>query len=122
MVSRGAIGNVRFWHKADISRPSPDVRFFGGKADIEWMRCNVRFRPQRDIVRRSRNCAHDLAPPANVKVLVQKLRFLETHRNALDVFLASKGLPPDVFGECVVGVDLFELFPNPARVLELAEM
>jgi hypothetical protein len=54
--------------------------------------------------------------------LVQYLRFPETLRNALDVFLASKGLPADVFGECVVWVDLFELPPNPARLLELAEM
>jgi hypothetical protein len=58
----------------------------------------------------------------NVKVLVQQLRFLETLCNALDVFLAFKGLPPDVFGECVVRVDRFELPPNLACLFELTEM
>src|SRR5215468_6638120 len=76
----------------------------------------------RGIARRSRNCAHDLAPPGNVRVLVRYLRFPETLRNAVDVFLASKGLPADVFGECVVWVDLFKLLPNSACLLELAEM
>jgi hypothetical protein len=35
------IANVAFWHKADISRLSSNGRF-GGKADIERTRVNVR--------------------------------------------------------------------------------
>ena len=49
-------------------------------------------------------------------------RYLQTPLASGDVCLASKGLPADVFGECVVRVDLFKLPPNPARVLELAQM
>src|SRR6516162_3101916 len=55
-------------------------------------------------------------------LMVQYPRFPETVRNSLDVLLASEGLPADVFGECVVWVDLFKLPPNSACLLELAEM
>src|SRR5262249_26517645 len=37
-----AAAGVRYWHKADITRPSFNVRYWG-KADIGWRRFNVRF-------------------------------------------------------------------------------
>ena len=40
-----AAQNVRFWHKADIARPSSNVRF-GSKADIGGRLGNVRFTPK----------------------------------------------------------------------------
>ena len=52
----------------------------------------------------------------------QQPDLLETVGNALDVFLPLKGLSADVFGERVVRVDLFELAPHAAGLIELAEM
>ena len=38
-----ALNNVRFWHKADIPTHAETMAAFGGKADIELRRLNVRF-------------------------------------------------------------------------------
>ena len=53
-------------------------------------------------------------------MLVQQPCLLEAARNASHIFFPPKGLPADVFGECVIWVDLFKLPPDAACLLDLA--
>jgi hypothetical protein len=53
-------------------------------------------------------------------MLVQQPCFLEAARNASHIFFPPKGLPADVFGECVIWVDPFKLLPYLAGLLDFA--
>ena len=52
------MGNVRYWHKADISS-ALHMSAFGGKADIGLLRCTLSaFYLKRTFFRGTRACTH----------------------------------------------------------------